>query len=534
MFGGTWTDLIVGLDVHFELVPMPAPTPVPIPQPFIGMVFDPAGMVMEAATGAIIDLAHGQPPAPPAGKVFINGLPALTTSDTGTNALTLMHLPLPPGTAWAPVPRAPNLKRGKRGKAGKAASPTTPPGDAVLQMGSRTVHVMGANAVRGGVDRVWSCSDPARLPTSTVLAFPKGRPVMIGGPPAVNWGEAAGQLLASKAPRLFRTKWVAGKLHRLVSRWAPERLRNIFHKSVCFLTGHPVDVANGRVLTTFPGFSLPGPLPITWEPEYASSWAHRRGSLGHGWSHPFEQAVWTELGKVIYQAEDGREIEFSTLDLAEHRAWVGTEIFEPVSRLTLRSRRDADDRHYWEIETHDGLTHEFRRIEGELDDSRMGLARVVETRNRVGHRRRFEYEAGRLARIHDGVGRIIQLRYNRQGLLERVYLPDPHRATEVMLQHRFEYSKAGELVAAYDPLGFAYRYEYEGEHLLVRETNRNGLSFYFGYDGVDSSAKCIRTWGDGGIYDHEIDHVPSGRLTLVTDSLGQDHRPSRSPDGVRA
>jgi RHS repeat-associated protein len=520
MFAGTWTDLIVGLDVHFELVPMPAPTPVPIPQPFIGVVFDPAGKVMEAATGPIIDLAAGRPPAPPAGKVFINGLPALTTSDTGSNALTMMHLPLPPGTAWAPVPKAPNLKRGKRGKAGKPPSPATPPGDAVLQMGSKTVQVMGANAVRGGVDRVWSCSDPARLPTSTVLGFPKGRPVLIGGPPAVNWGEAAGLLLAAKAPRLFRTKWVAGKLHRLVSRWAPERLRNVFHKSVCFLTGHPVDVANGRVLTTFPGFSLPGPIPVTWQPEYASSWAHRRGTLGSGWSHPFEQAVWTELGKVVYRTEDGREIEFSTLDEPEHKAWVGTEIYDPISRLTLRRRRDRDDRRWWEIETHDGLTHEFRRIEGEHDGTRMGIACIVATRTRDGHRRTYGYEGGRLARVHDGVGRTLTLEYNTKGLLDRLYVPHPQKATEMMLQHRFEYSKAGDLLAAYGPLGHAYRYEYAGEHLLVRETNRNGLSFYFGYDGLDSSAKCVRTWGDGGIYDHEIDHVPDRRPTLVSDSLG--------------
>ena len=43
------------------------------------------------------------------------------------------------------------------------------------------------------------------------------------------------------------------------------------------------------------------------------------------------------------------------------------------------------------------------------------------------------------------------------------------------------------------------KYAYAGR-LLVQETDRNGLSFYWGYDGRSSHARCIRTCGDGGIY----------------------------------
>jgi RHS repeat-associated protein len=48
----------------------------------------------------------------------------------------------------------------------------------------------------------------------------------------------------------------------------------------------------------------------------------------------------------------------------------------------------------------------------------------------------------------------------------------------------------------------------------------NGLSFYFQYDGIDSSAKCVRTWGDGGIYDHVITYDTKASRTLVENSLG--------------
>ena len=45
--------------------------------------------------------------------------------------------------------------------------------------------------------------------------------------------------------------------------------------------------------------------------------------------------------------------------------------------------------------------------------------------------------------------------------------------------------------------------------------------FYFQYDGIDASAKCVRTWGDGGIYDHVITYDTQKRITLVENSLGE-------------
>lgn len=530
MIASTWFDLVVGVDVHFEMVP-PSPSPLPFPHPFLGMVYDPAGMIVSGLVGAIVDLAHGQAPSP--GKVLIWGLPATVTGDQVSNLITLPHFPLPPGVSWAPVPRAPMPKVGLRGKVPKPPVPVAPPGDALLLMGSKTVQLMGANPVRLG-ELALSCSDPVRLPTSTVLAVPKGPLVLIGGPSAVDWGQAIGLGVAAGAGRALkklRSFGVASKLHRLVSRLAPKRLRNLFHKSVCFLTGHPVDVANGRVLTTMPGFSLPAPIPLIWEPEYASSWSDRQGALGWGWSHPFEQAVWTELGKVVYQTEDGREVEFSTMAEPEHHAWVGTTIYDSVNRLTLRSLQPRQGEHRWEIETHDGAVHEFRRIPGDPDTERAGLARIVATRTRDGHERRYDYENGRLARVHDGAGRTLHFQYNARGLLDRIHLPHPDRSSEWMLAARFEYSKEGDLLAAHDSVGGVTRYQYI-EHLLTVETNRNGLSFRFAYDGGDSSARCIRTWGDGGIYDHEITYVPDSRMTMVEDSTGATTLYQMSPSGA--
>ena len=72
------------------------------------------------------------------------------------------------------------------------------------------------------------------------------------------------------------------------------------------------------------------------------------------------------------------------------------------------------------------------------------------------------------------------------------------------------------------------RYEYRG-HLLAREVNRNGLAFYFEYDGKDESARCVHTWGDGGIYDHKLTlRAPCHRRREL--ARAQDHLPpSRRP-----
>jgi YD repeat-containing protein len=84
---------------------------------------------------------------------------------------------------------------------------------------------------------------------------------------------------------------------------------------------------------------------------------------------------------------------------------------------------------------------------------------------------------------------------------------------------RYAYDEQGNLSEVRDALDHAFTYEYS-RHLLVKETNRNGLSFYFAYDGEDETARCTRTWGHGGIYDHKLSYDGERRITTVTNSLG--------------
>ena len=73
-------------------------------------------------------------------------------------------------------------------------------------------------------------------------------------------------------------------------------------------------------------------------------------------------------------------------------------------------------------------------------------------------------------------------------------------------------------MAATNALGHVARFEYAG-HLLIRETFRSDLSFYFEYDGPGPTAHCVRTWDDRGIYDTTLRCNSPGHTT-VWDSYG--------------
>ena len=65
MLASTFMDMVLGVDIHFEMVPMPAPVPTPIPNPFVGMVFDPAGLLVGQVMSVAMAMVSGTPPLGP-------------------------------------------------------------------------------------------------------------------------------------------------------------------------------------------------------------------------------------------------------------------------------------------------------------------------------------------------------------------------------------------------------------------------------------------------------------------------------------
>ncbi len=509
MFASSQLDVVVGLDIHMEMVPIVGvPTPTPFPMPYVGMIeFTPGGLLISIGVSAVLSWAFSTPPT---GPVLVNSLHATKTGDESKNTKTLPHIVMPPGVAWTPLPKPLKLKVSPPPAA--PDPPAAPPGDAVFITGSKTVLFERSNACRLG-SLAMSCGDPVRLPLSTLIAVPKGLPVLVGGPPAIDY------MAAAKA-FFLRNKWTAGLLQQLVSLLAPGRLQDLLGWAACVLTGHPVDVATGRLLTRSEDYVLRGPIPLAFERFYSTGWAERDSSLGHGWSHTFDERVWVERGRVVYKAGDGRELEFHTHKLPGRAMREGQELFYPIDRLWLRCLGGGR----YTIRSADGLTREFERLPGSTSE----VSRLTRIGNRSKQFVSFEYgAAGHLESVRTSEGRWIRLEHDARGKLRRLIVPSPSGGNDAGWYDKvsFKYSPEGDLVAASDSAGRARTYEYDA-HLLVAETDRDGVVFYFQYDGRDSKARCVRTWGDdkkgcADLYFRTITYDLANRRTFVEDSRKQ-------------
>lgn len=470
-------DPVMGIDIHIIQPPGPVP-PIPVPHPFVGMLVD----AIEYAPYI-------------GGTVKVNGM---MRGVAGTGGKAVPHIPI-----------------------GGAFVPPIPSNDCTQFMGSQTVAFDADPAARLG-DMVLSCQSiglppPPRakphekghsqyLPTSVVLAVPAGPPVLVGGPPTITVMGALKMLgpfirfvqQSSRFAKYFQA--ASARLSALVSR-LPGPLRWLANKGICFLTGHPVDVASGQVLTEDTDVELPGPLPFTFSRVWYSRSDHR-GPLGHGWHHNFDLALTAHPEGIIARLADGRQAAFQA-------PVPGEPTYNRSEKLFLH----LTERGY-ELEDLNGLTHSFGW-------ATVGGPEVLldHVRDPNGNRIRLERAGGQLVAFVDSGGRRLPVVTDAAGRITEIRGPNPDKPDDTFPLVSYQYNRDGDLTRVDDAEGHPFRYEYVG-HQLLRETNRDGTSFYFMYDGPGLSAKCLRTWGDGDQFLRDLRYDDARQRTEVTDSLG--------------
>jgi RHS repeat-associated protein len=484
-------DLVAGIDVHLTILPGPPPFVAPLPNPFVGFFFDPQAFVPSNAS------------------VRVQGLPRACAG----SAVKAMppHLPL----------------------AGPFFKP--PANDGELFMGSSTVGADGSPLGYGGMP-VLTCTDfgtpaPVRpgkstrpslyLPKSFAIPIPHGAPVLVGGTPTITLGTL--QKVLEPLPKNLRALFAKSRGARGIqrklkgaSRYLNQKADRVFEKLgltkfeelrkdvshiICTATGHPVDVATGKVFTELVDYTLPGPLPFALERVWMSC-SRYDGPLGRGWHASFDVALAVADGVVGLRLGDGRMVLFPDVD--QH--------FHVRERLTLtrleRGYRvhQADSGETWHFEHRQSDVWPRTRIE-----------------DRDGSQVEFRHEGGRLRAIVDAGGRTWTLHYTGSRIRA---LEGPHPNTdERVIYRRWTYDD-DLLVESHDALGQTQQFAYQRD-LLVRETLPSGLSFHFEYDAQE---RCTRTWGDGGLYDHKLHYDPNFRRTTVTNSLG--HKTVYEHDGA--
>ncbi len=502
-------DVILGLDVHIIQPPGTVP-PVPIPHPFIGMVFDAFDYLpLIGSTVTVNGLPRGQAgsaglPLPchlPIGGVFVKppgneGELFMGSSTVEADGEPFSYLGLP-ALSCADIGVPPPPRPPKDPGDGKPPKPSKPAGGPVTLM----------------------------APMSVVLPIPMGRLVEVNGAPTISMtalafhvGAAAFKGLRKLQKQSTSMQRVSARMHRraealMDAAGASDRARHRVHTALCAITGHPVDLATGKVFTEVCDFELHGPLPLKFSRQWLSTSGHR-GALGHGWHHAWDLGLRVDVPNktVAVMLADGRVRAFPLLELNEK--W-----FDRSEKVEL-----GRDHSGWMLRERSGLAYRFSTP---TDDQ---LWPVTGIEDRTGNRVELMRDSkGTLAGIIDSGRRRFTVMSDSVGRIVEIRGPHPTSEGDFALV-RYFYDRAGDLVEVRDALGQSHRYEYR-QHLLVRETDRAGLSFHFEYDNGASPSQephdvskppvracCVRTWGDEGLYDRRLkfhdDHVE------ITDSLG--------------
>lgn len=250
------------------------------------------------------------------------------------------------------------------------------------------------------------------------------------------------------------------------------------------MLGEPVDAATGRVYHTNVDFELPGPIPLVWERTYYSdAWVD--GPLGFGWHHSYNIGI-LPLGNEAFllRHADGRES--------------GLPVLLPDGEWF-----DRKEQLHWKHDTDGYLLTDAKGFQYRFNGPQNvhGYYMVSSISTRDGFSIHFSYTTkGYLAEIISSRGECLSIDTDEQGHVLCVSLRQPNNEDIKLV--RYKYDNQGNMVETIDSLDISKYFFYEDQHLLTRLTNQDGMSFHWEYEGHDENARCIHTWGDGGVMEY--------------------------------
>lgn len=492
-------DLAIGIDFHETIFP---PSPL-MPVPHIGMVFDIMGAIMSA-----ISTVLPPPPPVPAGETPPTSLASICTAIVnGMKPSVQVH------GRW--VANAGTGIQHLPGIIAHVPFPIVKPmASSEMFMGSSTVLMDGGpcstlfhpalscNLI--GVPAPFRVNKAAKkvalmAPTSVLLVITSvGKPVLVGGPPTIDLFQLAMKLGLKGMGKLWGK--LGDKFQDLIDsiKTKHPKLGSILQPVKCRLFGEPVDAVTGRVYSTNRDVELPGPLPFVWERTYYSD-AEVDGPLGYNWHHNYNMG--------LYDMGDG----FATI-----RLWDGRETIVPMVAEGERfaSRKEGlvftrDDKGFLLIDK-DKRRYRFNGLKNRED---YVMLSSIETPD--GFAIRLNYSvSGALCSITDSVGRVIRVETDNKGRILELHTDFAGKQTTLI---RYTYDEAGNMVETCDMQGAEKHFRYDG-HLLVQLTNQTGQNFYWEYKGKADNARCVHTWGDGGVLEHHTEYRTGH--TLTHNSLG--------------
>ncbi|MBO0933308.1 DUF6531 domain-containing protein [Fibrella aquatilis] len=312
-----------------------------------------------------------------------------------------------------------------------------------------------------------------------------GKPLMLG--------------LAKTGARLVPAALKEGKAAR-----ALQAVAKVAKPVKCFLFGDPVDAASGSVLMQATDFTIDGPIPLVWERTWYSRSIHQ-GALGHGWHHSYDLAlVVEEDGQVAIRTAEGQ------LALFEAPVRGGEGVLNRTHRLEIFLTQ-AGEYQAWHLDERRWY-HFLSERESHLVQPLMAIS------DQNGFAVQFDYNsANHLRRITDSAGRVLQVDTDDRGQVRAIFSPPVGGASFPLV--RYGYDASGNLTQIVDAEDNINSLQYHG-HLLVQRTNPRGVNFFFRYDGQHHKARCVQTWGDGGVLNYKF-RYDSDEQTTIWNSYDQ-------------
>jgi RHS repeat-associated protein len=263
------------------------------------------------------------------------------------------------------------------------------------------------------------------------------------------------------------------------------------------LSRDPVDVVTGAMVYKAVDFEFPGPIPLVWGRSWYSD-SSLTGHLGYGTRSGFEMGIEEfDDKRVGVYLSDGRMVVFP-------RLFLGDEHYDEKETLILR--REIGN--YSLFDPKNRYTYLFYPSENGY--MRYKLKSIS---NAQEHSIAFEYcENGFLSKVIDSTGRELTITTNSSGLITQAAL-----GGHVLVRYR--YNRDRDLTEVIDSAGQSAYIKYQN-HLIVQKIDRNGNSFYWKYDGSETGARVIETWGDGDVLRGTITYHDDSYRNVVTDSLG--------------
>ncbi|NLR78341.1 DUF6531 domain-containing protein [Chitinophaga eiseniae] len=497
-------DLGIGIDFHDCVFP-PAPL---LPVPHIGMIFDIMGAIMAAIASVV-------PPPPPPPETEDGKEPPPQPFSLAATAQMLVHALSPSvkvhqqwiANAGTPIFHLPAFI------AHLPFPIVKPKAASEMWMGSSTVLADGG-PFSTQFHPALSCNlvglpSPPRLnkkstamalmaPTSVLLIMTSaGKPVLVGGPPTIDLFQ-----LMFKLGLKGLSKAAGAVLQKIIDKIESRfpKLAAILQNFKCKWFGEPVDAVSGRVYARSTDFELPGPIPLVWERTYYSD-AAVNGPLGYNWHHSYNMSVYDlQNGYLSIRLPDGRETVMPAL-------LPGRRYYNRKEQLWWH----RDDNGYYLSDT-TGLNYHFH-AKAAPDGSYM-LAEILDP---AGFSIQFRYNPkGHLQQITDSSGRHLLVTTDEEGRIVRIHT---HCNNTVIDLVRYTYDEDGNLSTTTNARDASKHFFYRG-HLLVQLTNQSGLNFYWEYEGAGDDARCVHTWGDGGILEYHA-RYENGKTT-TNNSLGHE------------